>query len=224
MSLVFIGFFINFRFDFVLKEHVLDVIALIKTFRFPKTLRKFDIPEPQADKFRNLLMFRLELEKWIDMRTLHSQSDFSQYVMLNEKLSVCDSQIKSNYKSLVKTMSNMSKMITNLVLLFDPISTAQVQKLVHSIPDHLKKIVKNLEDKDGIIVKDADKIKLSPLFVENMINELKSSSLSKNQPKSTPVRPELIEELLNGFVNNSITARKKENKSLLAKRRQTWKQ
>jgi hypothetical protein len=57
-----------------------------------------------------------------------------------------------------------------------------------------------------------------------MINELKSSSLSKNQPKSTPVRPELIEELLNGFVNNSITARKKENKSLLAKRRQTWKQ
>jgi hypothetical protein len=223
MSLVFIGYFnYNFRFDFVLKEHVLDVIALIKTFRFPKTLRKFDIPEPQLDKFRNLLMYRLELEKWIDMRTLHSQSDFSQYLMLKEKLSVCDSQIKSNFKNLVKTMNNMSRMITDLVQLFDPIMTEQVQQLVHSIPFHLKKIVKNLEEKDGIIVKDYEKIKLSPLFVENMIKELTSST--KPQRKNSKIAPELIEELLNGFVNNSISARKKENKTDLARRRQTWKQ
>jgi hypothetical protein len=219
------------RFDQQLKEHVLDTIALIKTFRFPKTLKPFELPEPQPAMFRNLLLYRMEHEKWQDMRSRHSQSDFSQYQMLVEKLSVCDSQVTGNYRSLKTTMENMTKMITNLVTIFDPIELAEVKKLVKSIPEHIKKIVQDLERDSGIIIKDSEKIKLSPLFVENMVAELKtppasartSRSSRTKQPGTPTISPEIVEELLNGFVNNSISARKRENQDDFAKRRRTWK-
>lgn len=179
--------------------------------------------------FKNLLLYRLEHEKWQDLRAQHSQSDFSQYLMLVEKLAVSDVQITGNYRLLITTMQKMSIMISNLVKLFDLISVEEVKNLVQTIPVHIKRIVSNLEKESGIIIKDSEKIKLSPLFVENMIAEHHSPAstarLSRVQALArspNTIAPELVAELLQGFVNNSITARKRENQDEFKKRRQTW--
>jgi hypothetical protein len=167
---------------------------------------------------------RMELEKWQEARLKNAQSDYSQYQMILAKLEMSDSQIVGGYKQLKSTMDQMSQMISSLVKLFEPVPVMEVKKLVDSIPAQIKKIVKDLSAERGILLKDTEKIKLSPLFIENMVKKVDDGK-SAPQPvqKAPKIAPEVVEALLQEFVNNSIAERKREKSKSVHLKRRTWK-
>ena len=68
-------------------------------------------------------------------------------------------------------------------------------------------------------------MKLSILFVENMVKEMISPSSTprtRSPRASGTLRPEVVENLLQEFVKNSITEQKKPSKKDYAERRRTW--
>lgn len=163
----------------------------------------------------------MELEKWEELRTRHGQSDYSQYSLILTKLSASEQQIIMNYNNLKKVIENMENMISGLVKMFEKITANELNSIVKRIPSEIKTIVKNLESERGIIIKDQEKIKLSPIFIENMLQKT-GQSIEKTSEKDNLIK---VDELLNGFVNNEIMESRKrgDRKSEIARRRQTWK-
>lgn len=226
-----------YRFDHTMKEHVIDKLAMIKTFRFPRALPPFELPEPFPELFKNLLMFRLAHEEWQELRLQHSHADYSQYQLLVEKLQVSDQVITGCYRQLKTIMEAMSKMITSLVSMFEDVSVERVKKIVDDIPMQIKSIVSNLEGTAGIIIKDLDKVKLTPLFVKKMISDSQSpgdiadvvarastTRANKNDSNRSsqsgakdselpPAQAESVGLLLQEFVTSSINQRQKDQKS-----------
>ena len=76
-----------------MKEHVLDTLMLVKTFRFPKQVDDFSTAEPVPAQYKNLLMYRMAHEQWQESRIKHSQSDYSQYKLISEKLVVAGTRV-----------------------------------------------------------------------------------------------------------------------------------
>lgn len=196
-----------YRFDINFKEHVLDELALVKTFRFPKIVVPYNEPEPVPETFRNLLQWRLAQEQWHTKKSKHTQSDYVQYQLLTGKLDMCDLQIKGAFRLLTTTIANVSKLITSIVNMFQPIPIEDLQKLVDSIPSQIKAIIANLEAESGIIIKDQESIKLAPKFVQNLIKG------PVNVPRRESVAPLDIRNLKDRFLSAEDTGRKRASKN-----------
>ncbi|KAJ3274763.1 hypothetical protein HDU76_010687, partial [Blyttiomyces sp. JEL0837] len=153
-----------YRFDNVIKKHVLDQIALVKTKTFPKQPPPFNDPEPPQD---NSLENRKKWEDWNMRKLAYFQSDFPQFELIFQKLLATDVTVTVTFEQLNQTLDEMRRMGEALHTTFEGFNVRQLRKIVESIPVRIRDVAKTLSKQTGIIIKD-EGLKLTPEFLKNM--------------------------------------------------------
>ncbi|KAJ3064826.1 hypothetical protein HDU98_011813 [Podochytrium sp. JEL0797] len=154
-----------YRYDEATRAHVMDEIALLKTRHFPKRGVPFTDPEPVG---KNLsLEGRKEWDEWFDRKQVWMQSDFPQYELIFNKLTVVDETVRGAYHQLEQTLGEMKRMGEAMQGMFDGFSGAQLKAVIKEIPVRVKKIARELEGETGMILR-AEELKITPRFLGKM--------------------------------------------------------
>ncbi|KAJ3165004.1 hypothetical protein HK101_000322 [Irineochytrium annulatum] len=153
-----------YRFDQILKRHVLDEVALIKAKKFPKAPPPFNEPEPPQD---NSLENRKKWEDWNIRKQNYLQSDFPQFELIFQKLLATDAIVSATFAQMQQTMDEMRRMGEALHTTFEGFTVRQLRKIVQSIPTRIKDVARQLQKQSGIIIKN-DELKVTPEFLKNM--------------------------------------------------------
>ncbi|KAJ3352015.1 hypothetical protein HDU83_008409 [Entophlyctis luteolus] len=159
-----VGRVVLYRFDTVLRKHLLDVIVLAKSPNFPTEIGTFNAPEPPKD---NSLESRKQWEEWNLAKLAYEQSDYPQFMLTYQKLKQTNTILVNTFNSLQLTLEEMRGMGTLLHEIFDGVSIPDLRKIVESIPARIKDVAKTLQKTTGIIIQDAG-LKLTPEFLKQM--------------------------------------------------------
>ena len=151
-----------YRFDARIQQHVMDEIVFYKDSKYPEPFVPFTKPEPPQD---SNIENRRKWEIWNRKKQAHEQSDSAQYNLIFRKLDIYEQTLVGVFSQLEITISQIKEMNEAVTSSFKDIPIDELRKLVTSIPEEIKKVAKQLQVTNGILIKDSD-LKLTPAFLK----------------------------------------------------------
>ena len=151
-----------YRFDSRVQQHVVDEIVFYRDIKYPEPFIPFTKAEPPQD---SNIENRRKWEIWNRKKMAHEQSDSAQYNLIFRKLDIYEQTLVGVFSQLEVTISQIKEMNEAVTASFKDIPIDELRKLVTSIPEEIKKVAKQLQTTNGILIKDTD-LKLTPAFLK----------------------------------------------------------